>query len=101
METARWTRVAVRGAVAALACTLLLPAAAQTPEQQVVNDAATALGGRDRVMALSEQVPNFDLPSDYSGVVFTPYDAAQHWRFDLVKELNAAGYSVDANKLLI
>jgi hypothetical protein len=52
METARWTRNVVRGAIAALACTLLLPAAAQTPEQQVVNDAATALGGRDRVMAV-------------------------------------------------
>jgi hypothetical protein len=40
------------GAIAAFVCTLVLTAAAQTPEQQVVNDAATALGGRDRIVAV-------------------------------------------------
>jgi hypothetical protein len=72
-ETARRTRSLFRGAVAAIACTVLLPAAAQTPEQQIVNDAAAALGGRDRVMALKtmllEGAGNFvgitSLRSDY------------------------------------
>jgi hypothetical protein len=32
-ETARWARSVIPGAVAVVACTLLLPAAAQTPEQ--------------------------------------------------------------------
>jgi hypothetical protein len=72
------------------------------PRRNVVLELGLFLGklGRDRVMPLCQQVPNFDLPSDYSGVVYTSFDGAGHWRFDLVKELNAAGYSVDANKLL-
>ena len=52
-ERARRNRGLVHGVVvAAIACSVLLPAAAQTPEQQVVNDAVAALGGRDRVMAV-------------------------------------------------
>ena len=51
-ERVRRTRSQLRGTVAVIACTMLLPAAAQTPEQQIVNDAATALGGRDHVMAV-------------------------------------------------
>jgi hypothetical protein len=50
-DTARLTRSLIRGLIATLACSLLLPVAAQTPDLQVVNDAATALGGRARVMA--------------------------------------------------
>ena len=40
--------------IVAVALSLMLPAAggAQTPEQQVVNDAAQALGGRDRIAAV-------------------------------------------------
>ena len=54
IEAARWTRRAVRRTVVVVACCLVLPAAgrAQTPEQQVVNDAAAALGGRDRILAV-------------------------------------------------
>ena len=54
MEAARWIHRAVRRTIVVVACCLVLPAAgrAQTPEQQVVNDAAAALGGRDRVLAV-------------------------------------------------
>ena len=43
-----------RRTLVAVACCLVLPAAgrAQTPEQQVVNDAAAALGGRDKILAV-------------------------------------------------
>ena len=40
------------------------------------------------------------MPSDYSGVLFVPFDTAGRWQFDLVPELKAAGYNVDANNLL-
>ena len=40
------------------------------------------------------------MPSDYSGVLYTPYDNSERWQFDLIKELKACGYDVDANKLL-
>lgn len=54
--------------------------------------------GRDHVCALYEK--GIDPPSDLHGIVYIPLDAGEHWRLDILKELKAAGYSVDANKLL-
>jgi Metallo-beta-lactamase superfamily len=71
-ETARRTRSLLRGAVAAIACTVLLPAAAQTPEQQIVNDAATALGGRDRVMAVKTML--LEGAGNFVGITSLRYD---------------------------
>ena len=71
-ETARRTRGLIRGAVATIACTLLLPAAAQTPEQQIVNDAATALGGRDRVMAVKTML--LEGAGNFVGITSLRYD---------------------------
>ncbi|MDB5314058.1 MAG: nucleotide-binding protein [Gemmataceae bacterium] len=55
--------------------------------------------GRSQVFSL-KRGSSIELPSDFSGVVYTDYDAAGHWRFTLVRELKAAGYAVDANNLL-
>ena len=55
--------------------------------------------GRDRVFSL-KRGDNLELPSDFSGVIYTAYDEAGHWKFELVRELKAAGYAVDANSLL-
>lgn len=54
--------------------------------------------GRDRVFPLYES--GVELPSDLNGVVYTPLDEKGKWKFDLVKELKAAGYEVDANQLI-
>ena len=56
--------------------------------------------GRNRVLVLYQDEENFEMPSDYSGVLYTPYDSSGRWQFDLIKELKACGYNVDANKLL-
>jgi hypothetical protein len=56
--------------------------------------------GRDRVLALYQEENDFEMPSDYSGVLYTPYDDSGRWRFDLIRELKACGYDVDANRLL-
>lgn len=56
--------------------------------------------GRKRVAALYKQATDFDLPSDYSGVLYIPYDDAGRWRFELVKELRMASFRIDANKVL-
>jgi len=56
--------------------------------------------GRDRVLPLYKEETNFEIPSDYSGVVFTPFDDKGNWRLDLVRELHACGFTVDANRLL-
>ncbi len=55
--------------------------------------------GRNRVFSV-KRGDNLEIPSDFSGVIYTAYDPAGHWRFDLVRELRAAGYTVDANSLL-
>jgi predicted nucleotide-binding protein len=56
--------------------------------------------GRDKVLAIHELTDNFEIPSDYSGVIFVPYDNKGSWRFEIVKELKATGIEVDANQLL-
>jgi hypothetical protein len=70
--------------------------------QNVILELGYFLGrlGRARVVALYRQAEDFEMPSDYSGVLFVPYDDAGRWQFDLLKELKSCGYAVDANKLL-
>lgn len=67
--------------------------------QNVVLELGYFLGklGRSRVCALYEN--GVDIPSDYQGVLFVPLDLHEKWRFDLVRELKAAGFPVDANKI--
>lgn len=54
--------------------------------------------GRKNVTALYKD--GVELPSDYSGVVYVPVDAAGSWKFLLVKELKSVGFDIDANKAL-
>jgi predicted nucleotide-binding protein len=67
--------------------------------QNVILELGYFLGklGRARVCALYES--GVELPSDYQGVLFLPLDAGDRWKFDLVRELRAAGFSVDANRV--
>ena len=70
--------------------------------QNVILELGFFLGklGRNRVVALFKQNDNFEMPSDYSGVLFVSYEENNRWQFDLLRELKACGYKVDANKLL-
>ena len=54
--------------------------------------------GRERVLPLYSE--GVELPSDIHGLLYTPLDNSGNWKFAVVKELKAAGYNVDANKLL-
>lgn len=56
--------------------------------------------GRENVVAIFETNDNFEIPSDYEGVIFIPYDRNGKWKFDLLKELKAANFNIDANKLV-
>ncbi len=51
---------------------------------------------RARVCALYKE--GVELPSDIHGVIYVPYDGAGGWRFELAKELKAAGIDVDLNR---
>jgi predicted nucleotide-binding protein len=56
--------------------------------------------GRERVVVLHEADVIIEIPSDYSGVLYIPYDKKGAWKTDLFRELNACGIPVDANKIL-
>lgn len=51
--------------------------------------------GRQRVCVL--HTGDLELPSDYSGVLYLPVDAAGAWRFLLAKEMKESGMQVDLN----
>lgn len=55
--------------------------------------------GRNRVLVLYQE-ENIEMPSNYTGVLYIPYDNLGKWQSELIKELKACGYDVDANKLL-
>jgi predicted nucleotide-binding protein len=54
--------------------------------------------GRNRVITLYEY--GLELPSDISGVVHELLDPGGRWKFNVIKELKAMGYNVDANSIL-
>jgi len=68
--------------------------------QNVVLELGYFIGklGRSKVLPLYSE--GVDLPSDIHGLLYVQLDNAGNWKFAIVKELKAAGYSVDANKLL-
>ena len=53
--------------------------------------------GRNRVAALKRG--DIELPSDFDGIVYTPFDNGSGWQVALAKELIAAGFEIDWNKV--
>lgn len=72
----------------------------QRARQNVVFEMGYFVGrlGRSNVFLLLQQ--GVEKPGDLDGLVYTLYEASFAWRFDLVKELKACGYDVDANDVL-
>jgi predicted nucleotide-binding protein len=54
--------------------------------------------GRDRVCALKKG--DLEMPSDFAGVGYTDMDDRGAWKAELLRELAAAGYTVDWGKAL-
>jgi predicted nucleotide-binding protein len=52
--------------------------------------------GRKHVCALHKG--SVEIPTDYLGVLFLPFDNSGGWQLKLAKELKAAGFSIDMNK---
>jgi len=80
--------------------TLEVQAPAYRARQNVVLELGYFLGKltRSRVCALMKG--SIEVPSDYSGVVYTPMGADEGWKVKLARELKAAGYDIDMNKAL-
>lgn len=75
----------------------------QRARQNVILELGFFLGklGRERVFPLyrKKKDKEFELPSDYDGVIYTKFSIDGGWKLKFVQELNAIGYNVDANKL--
>lgn len=53
---------------------------------------------RGRVCALKGE--NVEIPSDYDGVLYIPLDEPGGWQMILMRELQNAGFEIDANRIL-
>ncbi|NOR46395.1 MAG: DUF2321 domain-containing protein [Candidatus Delongbacteria bacterium] len=67
--------------------------------QNVVLELGYFIGklGRDKICPLYTK--GVELPNDINGLVYIEIDPKGAWKLDLLKELKAVGYKVDANKL--
>jgi predicted nucleotide-binding protein len=80
------------------------PAHSESPRPRARQNVVFELGyfvgrlGRKRVCTLYEE--GVEVPSDFSGIVYVPLDAAGAWRPLLARELKAAGFQVDMNRAL-
>jgi predicted nucleotide-binding protein len=54
--------------------------------------------GRKHVCALKRS--ELEIPSDFGGVVYETFDTSGGWKQALGKELKAAGYEIDWNKVM-
>jgi predicted nucleotide-binding protein len=68
--------------------------------QNVILELGFFLGrlGRDRVCALYED--GIEMPSDYDGVLFIPFDKAGAWQMLLAREIKEAGLPIDLNNAI-
>ena len=53
--------------------------------------------GRERVCCLVSQ--NVEFPSDIQGIGYIPANDIDQWKYKIAKELKAAGFDIDMNKL--
>jgi predicted nucleotide-binding protein len=68
-------------------------------KQNVVFELGYFLGrlGRQNMVAIYRKEKDFEIPSDYSGILWIEYQSG--WVFKLIRDLKACNFNVDANKL--
>lgn len=87
--------------VGGLARDLVDPSALQgRARQNVILELGYFVGklGRGRVCALRKG--EVELPSDFSGVIYTPFGSDDSWKMKLARELKVAGVEIDLNVAL-
>ena len=52
--------------------------------------------GRERVCALTKG--DVEIPSDYAGIEYIPFNDADDWKLKLIRELKSGGFEIDANR---
>ncbi len=70
--------------------------------QHLVFELGFLLGklGRERLFVLYPDFKDFELPTSFFELMYTPYKQNGSWQWDLLRQLKKAGYTVDANRLL-
>ena len=68
--------------------------------QNVLLELGYFIGKLTRKRVCTLKVGDLEIPSDWRGVVDEPYDAGAGWRQTLARELEAAGYEIDWNKVM-
>lgn len=70
------------------------------PRQNVILELGFFIGrlGRDRVCVVRRG--DMEQPSDFSGVLYTPFDDEGGWKQKLARNMKSVGYQVNANALL-
>lgn len=69
------------------------------PRQNVIFEFGYFLGKieRENILVLYQETKDFDILSDISGVLYTPY--REGWQLKIARELKAAGFLIDFNYL--
>jgi hypothetical protein len=67
--------------------------------QNVIMELGFFLGRLTRKRVAAIYSGGVEIPSDYTGVLFIPFDEGGVWQLALAKELKAAGVRVDMNKI--
>jgi predicted nucleotide-binding protein len=72
----------------------------QRARQNVILELGYFIGklGRNKVCPL--YIKGIELPSDLYGLLYLELDSTEHWKINMTKELKAAGYKVDVNKII-
>jgi predicted nucleotide-binding protein len=68
--------------------------------QNVILELGYFLGRLDRTHVAALIKGDVEKPSDYDGVAYIPMDQAGAWKFELARELKAAGLNVDLNDVI-
>ena len=55
--------------------------------------------GRERVCALTKG--EVEIPSDYAGVEYIPFNDSDGWKMGLIRELRSGGFKIDANQAFV
>jgi predicted nucleotide-binding protein len=79
----------------------LIKQAKHRARQNVIFELGFFVGklGREHVAVIHREVENFEMLSDYAGVLYIPYKKRGDWDRRLGHELKECGYKVDLNNL--
>lgn len=69
--------------------------------QNVIAELGYFIGKLGRRKVCSIYVENVEIPSDFNGVLYIPYDKAGGWKLQLANELRDIGFNIDMNKILV